>query len=333
MRVKPDDEQALIVDVLVANGVRVERAETQARWLVEGDRRGHHSHGLQRLPVIVGRIRNGLTEPNSDPDLEWRTPSVLVVDGKRGLGPCVALAAVNELVDGVRQSGVSVAAVHNANHLGLLAPYVEEIAAEGLIGIAITTSEALVHPWGGRTAMLGTNPIAIAVPATPEPFVLDMATGAVSMGKIIHHRGEGLPLEPGWAIDEDGRPTADAAAATAISPFGGAKGYGLGLAFELLVAALTGAALGPDVTGTLDTETVCNKGDLLVAFDPSVFRNDAWGDAASTFLAELRRTPPQLGSNGVAVPGDRTRRARAAETIDVPDAVWRAARELLTVNA
>jgi len=331
MRVTPDEEQALIVDVLVANGVQPGRADVQARWLVEGDRRGHPSHGLQRLPVIVGRITKGLSAPNSEPELEWRSPSALVVDGKRGLGPCVAVATIDALVDRARDAGVALGAVHDANHLGLLAPYVERIAAAGLVGIAITTSEALVHPWGGRTAMVGTNPIAIAVPAEPDPFVLDMATGAVSMGKIIHHRNEGLPLEPGWAIDDDGRPTSDASAATAISPFGGAKGYGLGLGFELLVAALTGSALGPAVTGTLDIETVCNKGDLFFCFDPSVFGSTAWRESASSFLAELRQTPAQPGTTGVAVPGDRTRRARASQTVELPDAVWAAAHALLTV--
>ena len=77
---------------------------------------------------------------------------------------------------------------------------------QGLIGIALTTSEALVHPWGGRIAQIGTNPIAIAVPAEPEPFVFDMATGLVSMGKILDHGHRDAPLEPGWAVDADGEP-------------------------------------------------------------------------------------------------------------------------------
>lgn len=335
MRVAPAEEQALIVDVLVGHGVEAGRAQTQATWLVEGDLRGHPSHGIQRLPVITGRIANGVTRPNAEPELDWASPSALVVDGRRGLGPCVATTAIDALLSRVRSTGVAVAAVHDANHLGLLAPYVERIAAEGLVAIAITTSEALVHPWGGRTAMIGTNPIAIAVPAEPNPFVLDMATGATSMGKILHHRAESLPLEPGWAIDGDGLPASDAASATAISPFGGAKGYGLGLALELLVAALTGTALGRDVTGTLDTDTRCNKGDLFVCFDPSVFGSTEWLGAAGSFLDDLRRSRAQPGTPGVAIPGDRTRRARAshADAVEIPDAVWDAARALLPVSA
>lgn len=332
MRVAPEDERALIVEVLAGRGVESGRADLQARWLLEGDLRGHPSHGLQRLPVIVGRIDNGLTRPNAEVSLTWRSPSALVVDGNHGLGPCVARAAIEALLLKVRELGVVVGAVRDANHLGLLAPYVEQIADEGLIGIALTTSEALVHPWGGRTAMVGTNPIAIAVPSVPEPFVLDMATGATSMGKIIHHRSAGLPLEPGWAIEDDGRPTSDADAATAISPFGGAKGYGLGLAFELLVAALTGTALGTAVTGTLDAETLCTKGDLLICIDPAAFGSTGWIEATGAYLDALRRSPAQANGSGVGVPGDRTRRVRAAHregALDIPDAVWSAAQALL----
>ena len=334
MRVAEHEELALIVEVLLAHGVDGERAHVQATWLVEGDLRGHPSHGIQRLPVIVGRIRKGLTLPNAEPELEWASRSVLVVDGHRGLGPCVAGAAIDALLDRAREVGVTVGAVGGANHLGLLAPYVERIAAEGLVGIAITTSEALVHPWGGRTAMIGTNPIAIAIPAEP-PFVLDMATGATSMGKILHHRAEGLPLEDTWAIDKNGFPTTDAVMATAISPFGGAKGYGLGLALELLVAALTGTALGRDVTGTLDTDTVCNKGGVFICLDPSVFRSTTWNGAISSFLDELRQSPAQPGTLGVTVPGDRTRNARAAHiegAVDIPDTIWEAAHALLPAS-
>ena len=222
------------------------------------------------------------------------------------------MRAVDEIAERAPRHGVTVAAVHNTNHLGLLAPYVEECAARGLIGIALTTSEALVHPWGGRIAQLGTNPIAVAVPASPEPFVFDMATGVVSMGKVIDHRNRGIPLEPGWALDAEGNPTVDAARAAegSIAPFGGAKGYGLGLAFELLVASVSGSAFGRAVGGTLDTRRVCSKGDLFFCLDPQVFGAGDFAEGVSDCLRELRATPPQEGFTRVLVPGDRMRAER-----------------------
>lgn len=299
----------------------------QARWLVEGDLRGHPSHGLQRLAVIAERIQRGLTDPAAEPTLTWVTPTSLVVDGHRGLGPCVGLRAVEEIAIRAHAHGVAVAAIHNANHLGLLAPYVEECAAQGLVGIALTTSEALVHPWGGRIAQLGTNPIAVAVPSSEEPFVLDMATGVVSMGKVIDHRNRGVPLEPGWVLDADGNPTVNAAAGAggAIAPFGGPKGYGLGLAFELLVASLTGSALGRAVGGTLDTENVCNKGDVFLCLDPCVFGISDFAERATGYLRELRNTPPQEGFDRVLVPGDRARAERERSLsagVGIADSVW-----------
>jgi LDH2 family malate/lactate/ureidoglycolate dehydrogenase len=204
---------------------------------------------------------------------------------------------------------------------------VERCAERSLIGIALTTSEALVHPWGGRRAMVGTNPIAIAVPASPEPFVLDMATGAVSMGKILAHRNRGVPLAPGWALDASGNPTVDptAAALGSIAPFGGPKGYALGLAIEVLVASITGTALGTGVAGTLDAKAICNKGDLFICLDPRTFGADGFAERVGEYLQELRDEPPQDGIRGVLVPGDRARAERARRLtrgIEVADSVW-----------
>lgn len=326
-------ERRIATEHLLAEGVPEPAAELQSDWLVEADLRGHPSHGLQRLPVIVRRIRAGLVDPARTGDHAWRTATVLAVDGGRGLGPCVGMAAIRALCDRVGETGVAVAAIRRANHLGILSPYVEHAADRGLVGLALTTSEALVHPWGGRTALVGTNPIAVAVPADPEPFVLDMATGAVSMGRILNHVHRGAPLEAGWAVDERGEPTLDPAAAAggAISPFGGAKGYALGLAFELIVATLTATALGREVTGTLDADTECTKGDVLIVLDPARFGAVGVGKAAGAYLAELRAAPPQPGHDGVAIPGDRARarRRRAlGDGIEVPESVLAALDEL-----
>lgn len=322
------DAESVVVAVLQGLGVPGEAASIQARWLVEAELRGHPSHGLQRLPILAARLERGLVNPAATPSVEWVTGSVALVDGDRGLGPVVGLAAVDALIEGAPTSGIALAAVRNANHLGLLAPYVERCSDAGMIGICLTTSEALVHPWGGTVALVGTNPIAVSVPSSPGPFVLDMATGAVSMGKILSHRARGVELEDGWAVDAGGRPTRDAAAAAhgAISPFGGAKGYGLGLAIELLVASLTRSSLGTDVLGTLDSEHACTKGDVFLCIDPAPFGQTDVAAYVSPYLELLRASPPQDGADQVAVPGDRARRARAsrrAAGLEVPGSLWR----------
>jgi LDH2 family malate/lactate/ureidoglycolate dehydrogenase len=332
--VKETDELDLVRRVLEDHGIRASDAEVQARVLVEADLRGQHSHGLQRLPMLVERIANGVIDPAARPAYRWVSDSFLEVDGRRGLGPVVAVATVERLMERAAIAGVAVGAVHNSNHLGMLACYVERVAEAGQIGIALTTSEALVHPWGGRRAMVGTNPIAVGVPTGGAPFVLDMSTGAVSRGKILGAARDGTPLAEGWAVDESGTPTTDAARAVdgAISPFGGPKGYALGLALELLVAGLTGSETGERVLGTLDATAACNKGDLFLVFSPEALGLDGVARRLGAYLDEVRHSPLAEGASGIDVPGDRARRARsdrAAQGIPIEEVVWTAAKELL----
>ncbi len=323
----------MIVAALVRSGARADVATVQAQWLVEADLKGQSSHGVARLPVLVGRVRAGVLTPNAEPVMTWRSDGVLAVDGARGFGPVVASRALALAVVRARRVGIVLVAISNANHLGILSPYVENVAAQGMVALAFTTSEALVHPWGGRDAMVGTNPVAMGVPAQPSPFVLDMATGQVSMGRIIHHDQTGQALEPGWAIDAHGHPTTDASAARegAITPFGGPKGFALGLAFEVLVGSLTQSALGRDVHGTLDVTEVCNKGDVFVVIDPAVVTGTAGNLDVSRYLESVRATPPTPESGGVRIPGDRAMKdkdRRRREGLDLSTVSWGAALEL-----
>ncbi len=173
--------------------------------------------------------------------------------------------------------------------------------------------------------MLGTNPVAIGIPAGDQPFVLDLATSVVSMGKIRNYALRGAPIPPGWAVDANGHPTQNPVAAQsgAIAPFGDAKGYGLGLAIELLVATLAGSALSPDVHGTLDDCYPANKGDLLILVDPAAGIGTI--TALTAYLDSLRLSRPLAAARPVSIPGDgaRTRRAAAVkEGIALPQPLF-----------
>ena len=318
---------------LVHAGVPEEHANTQVRLWIEAERRGHPSHGLLRLPRIVERIANGVADPASQGNHQWKGDAFLSVDGRNGLGPVVAQRALELISARAKTTGVAMAAISNSNHLGMLAIYAEDIARKGQVLIGLTTSEALVHPWGGRQAMVGTNPVTIGVPADPHPFVLDMATGLISMGKVHDYANRNQPLEPGWALDHDGNPTLDASAAKsgAIAPFGDSKGYALGLAFEVLVATLTNSALGRDVTGTLDSTNVCNKGDVFIVAESGLERT-----AVTRYLDLIRTTAPADPDKPVRVPGDRAQLSRAAsdETgINIAPEIWEKIRSLAALSA
>lgn len=314
----------LAVAILLAEKVPQRHAEIQADLLVEAELRGRSSHGVLRLPRIVERIRNGVCNPLTTGRREWRGHSFLAVDGEMGLGPVVATAALDEICARARTSGIALAAIANNNHLGMLAWYAEHVVARGQVLLALTTSEALVHPFGGRRAMIGTNPIAIGVPASPSPFILDMATSIVSMGEIHNRAHRKEPIPGNWALDADGNPTTDAEAAKggAIAPFGGAKGYALALGFEVLVAALTRSALGTDVKGTLDSVSPCNKGDVFIVCDG---RDESIVAPISAYLEAIRTSAPGEGFSSVAIPGDRSQQERARrmkEGFAVADEVW-----------
>ncbi len=325
MQVSADQLRQIAVTSLEGRGAPTSHARLQADLLVEAELRGLPSHGMQRLPRLLARIDKGLADPRARGAATWSRTSFLSVDGQRGLGPVVLMAAMRKLESAAAIGGIAAAAVGNANHIGMLAYYAEAAARAGLIGIIASTSEALVHPYGGTQAMLGTNPIAIGIPTDSEPFVLDLATSVVSMGKIHNHALRGEPIPAGWAVDAAGRSTSDPEAAKdgAIAPFGGAKGYGLGLSIELLVAALAGSSLAPEVRGTLDDTHPANKGDLLILIDPAA----GAGNAATlgAYLDRLRSSSPADPSRPVAVPGDgsRQRRDKALSSgIDVPETLF-----------
>lgn len=311
------EARRLGTEILVALGACEHEATQQVEHLLEADLRGHPSHGLRRLPVLVERIRNGVAVPGAEPVVVWHTAAFASLDARRGLGPVVAHAAIDHALERATETGIALVAVSNANHVGMLAPYVERIATNGRIGLAMTTSEALVHAFGGRRAMIGTNPLAIGLPAEPRPFVLDMATGEVAMGRILAHAERGEAIPQGWALDAAGEPTTDplAAVAGSIAPFGGAKGYGLGLGLELLVAALSASALGTEVRGTLDVGSVCNKGDVFVVVDPEPLQLGDIATAISPYLEQVR-TDGGTTTGAVAVPGDGSADRRARRLLE-----------------
>jgi len=331
MQVSTNELRQLALGVLARAGVPEKHAEIQTDLFMEAEMRGLPSHGLLRLPRVVDRIKVGLSDPEVSGRHTWSARNFLRVDGERGLGPVVALSALNAIIPRAIEDGIAIAAIRDANHMGALAYYVEFAAKLDVICIGFTISEALVHPFGGRKALIGTNPIAIGVPAEPAPLVLDMATSLVSMGKIHDYSNRGHSIPEGWAVDQNGDPTTDAQAAKsgALAPFGGAKGYALGVAIEVLVASLATSAIGKHVSGTLDSSHPSNKGDVFIAICP---QNIPHARAiVSEYLSELRETLPARPGQPVLVPGDRARISRERsmkEGINIDDNLFNKLKKL-----
>ena len=235
-----------------------EDAKITADVLVTADLRGIDSHGVARMSRYVSGIQQGMMRPKANSRVVHETSSTATIDGDAELGQPVSHRAMQLAIKKAHEHSLGFVAVRNSNHFGIAGYYAMMALHEDMIGICTTNSEVLVVPTFARNAMLGTNPIAIAIPSGEEhPFVLDMSTSTVTRGKLeVYARLEKqIPLN--WATDEKGIATDDPQrvlkniakrSGGGLLPLGGAleetgghKGYGLALAVEIFSAVLPGA--------------------------------------------------------------------------------------------
>lgn len=301
--------------ILRANGVLPKHANITASRLVEADLRGRSGHGLIRLRPYVERIRAGGINIRPDIAVRHETPISAQVDGDNGLGQVVMTKATELAIVKASTTGLAWVGTVHSNHAGAAGLYAEQAADSGLVGMYFAVANANgMPPWGGTEPLLGTNPIAIAMPTRSTPFVLDIATTATSHGTIKVHARDGKPMPEGWVVDKQGRPITDAARAGEgfLVPMGGYKGSGLTIAIGLLAGVLNGAAFGGDVVDhRRDQVTPTNTGQSILVMRPDLFRpNDEVLADLSRHLDALRDAGSVDGRR-VRLPGDEAARVRA----------------------
>lgn len=330
VRVSADDLLAVANGLMVAAGSAPKTARIAAEVFVDADLKGIGLQGVDYLPLMVRAIASGRVSTDQEPVIASEDGSVLMVNGRNGVGQYVAQWAVSQAVPKARQTGVCAVGLIDASEIYMLGYYAEQIARNGLIGLCTTTWAPLVHPWGGREALLGTNPIAFGFPIpNADPVVVDMATSALANGRVrqaAYHDQE-VPL--GVGLGPDGRPTTVAKEIQkgAISPLGEGKGYALSLAIALLCGPVVGADIGRALAGLKGGgETTAKLGHFFLLIDPEKLAgNSSYGPAAAAFLDELRSSEPAPGFDRVRVPGDRAfeaRRKSLEEGVDVLEATW-----------
>lgn len=286
--------------------------------LLLSDKYGIESHGMQRLSRYHKGIEKGMIKPQAKPEVVFESPVSAVIDGHDGMGQIVARQAMELCIEKAKKTGMCVVSVRNSNHYGIAGYYAKMAVDEGLIGMSFTNSEAIMVPTFARKAMLGSNPIALAVPADPHPFIYDASTTVVTRGKLEMYRKAEKPLPDNWALDAQGKPSNDAdlvlrnilaKAGGGIMPLGGSeevsgshKGFGYGMICEIFCSVLS-QGLTSNHTHTDGKGGTCHG---FVAIDPAAF-----GDAKeikahfSTFLQELRDAPKAEGHDRVFVAGDK----------------------------
>ncbi|MEE9278175.1 MAG: Ldh family oxidoreductase [Dehalococcoidia bacterium] len=322
-----DEELRFLIACLTAVGARSEVAEAAAEQMTEADLRGHGSHGLIRLGMLVDGVEVGVANPDPVIRRLRDRPTGALLDGDRGFGSYVGREAMRLAIGKARESGVSLVGARNVHYSGFLAYFGEMAAREGFAAIVASATPAIVHAWGGRSKVLGTTPLCISLPGREHPLTLDIATSEAARGKILRAAKQGETIPEGWALDAAGNPTTDPkeALAGAQSPFGGHKGSGLAFMLSLLTGPLLGvpadvALIPPTRGGTT------SRGDFFFVFDPEMFGPLAgFVEGAEWFAEEIRRSPPAAGHDAVRLPGDRshqTRSERLITGIPIDDSVW-----------
>jgi LDH2 family malate/lactate/ureidoglycolate dehydrogenase len=320
VRVKRDDLHGWTREVVRRVGTPPDIAVDVADVLVAADLRGIASHGTWRLPVYVSLAEAGVLDASARPAVVGGTHVVRVYDARDGWGPHAGRVLMDDAIARAGELGLAGSLARRASHFGIAGWYALRAAARGLVGIVLTNTTPLAAPTRGRTRMLGTNPLAVAAPAgRREPFLLDMATTALTWGHVLlaSERAEALP--PGVAIDAEGEPTTDPARVLAGGSLlglggseetGGYKGYGLALMVDILTGVLAGAAFGSRVVPFSTTLGPSDLGQLFLAIDPARLGNDAFEARLERLLDELGEAPAAPDARGpVLIPGEPEARA------------------------
>lgn len=331
LTISAQDLHSLLRDVFVAVGTPAAGARRVADSLVLSNLVGHDSHGAIRLPQYVRSVRDGAIDPAARTAVERETACTAWMTGNWGWGQIAAWDATQLAVAKAREANLAAVTLHCANHVGRAGEYVEEIARQGMIGLATVNNHGgavQVAPFGGCERRLSSNPVAFAAPTGGDPILVDMTSSVVAEGKIRVLRNQGKLAPEGWLIDADGNPTQDpnvlyTERPGALMPLGGAlghKGYGLGVLIDIMSGALSGAGCS-----SLTAPRIGNGMFVqAVRVDAFVSREDYFREIDG-LVQSLRSCRPAVGFSEVLVPGEperRTEKRRRAEGIPVDEETW-----------
>ena len=291
------------VECFKGYGFNEEQAQQITDVLLAADLSGIESHGIQRLIRYHKEITSGMVQQQAQPEIVFETPLSAVIEGNDAMGQLLGVQAMQLAIDKAKKSGFGMVTVRNSNHYGIAGYYTKMACEAGMIGLSTTNSESIMVHTGSKKAVLGSNPIAFAVPADPIPFWFDAATTVVPRGKIEVYHKENKELDPGWAVDNTGATCTNPErvlecisnkSGGGILPVGGAdelsgshKGYGYSMICEILSAICSfGATSNHHVRAKGVGAGTCHS---FIVIDPAIFGDPEEMKAnMSQFLQELR---------------------------------------------
>jgi ureidoglycolate dehydrogenase (NAD+) len=328
--VEVDTLRDLMERLLRVAGCDEENAKIVASVFLEADLKGIGLQGFDHMPSMLANLRTGRTNPIGKPRIVDEGDAFAVVDGDLGPGQVAGIFAADLVAAKAKAAGSAVVGVKNSSDMFMIGYYGERIARAGVVGLVFSDAPPLVHPFGGIERMMGTNPFSIGIPTEDErPFVLDIATSALSFSRIRQAAYHGEDVAEGMGVGPDGKPTREAAAIAkgAIAPLAGHKGFGLSLCVALLSGPLVGAATGPAHRAWHgDAPSAPSKGHLFIAIDPAIFgAAAAFRAAANAYLQEVKDSKKAPGVDEIRIPGQTgqlVRERSLREGVTMYEAVW-----------
>ncbi len=293
MKIEHTKLQQFICDILCAEGVANEEAQKVAEVLVWCEAIGRATHGVIRIPVYLKRFKLGLIQSPCKPELIRKSEAIYTIDGHHGFGHYLGAMAMSKAIELATQSGIGMVGVRHSNHFGANAYYVQMAAAKSQIGLAFTNGFPRTAPHGGTTAVLGTNPIGFSAPMrNGESVLVDFSTSSVSGAAIRQAIGEDRQTQ---AADEE-----------AILPFGGAKGFCLGLMVEILSGAINDAGISHQVGSIYKNfDRSSDVGHLFISIDVAkVIDLELYYNKMDLLISYIKSAHKQLGIEEILIPGE-----------------------------
>jgi (2R)-3-sulfolactate dehydrogenase (NADP+) len=295
---------ALATRALERAGANPDMAAATAHALVSADAQGLASHGVSRVGQYATHLRNGRADGTAVPAIAHERSGAVLIDARCGLAFPACALAVREAIARAKRYGVAFAGVTNSHHFGVAGYHLEPVAQASMVGLAFGNSPSAMAAAGGSRPLFGTNPVAAVFPRrNGAPLLIDLSLSQVARGKLMVAAKEGRAIPEGWALDREGRPTTDPGAGLegSMLPMGGAKGAMLALVVELLVTALTGAALGFEADSFfVDEGNRPRIGQAFVVVDPDALAGrETYAERVEALIAAMS------SEAGVRLPGYR----------------------------
>jgi L-2-hydroxycarboxylate dehydrogenase (NAD+) len=316
--------EKFMVNVMVKSGIPPEDAKIVADVLLQADKLGFDSHGVNRLKTIyLDRIKQGILNPVTTFKIVREGPTTAVIDGQNGMGHVISYNAMKLAIEKAKKFGLGMITVRNSSHYGFAGYYPLMAVKENMIGITGTNARPSVAPTFGVENMLGTNPMTFGIPSDESfPFLLDCATSITQRGKVELYAREGKELQKGWVIDENGDSKTNSlqvlediiAGKAALTPLGGVgeetggyKGYGYATVVEILSAALQQGSFMKMLMGTKDGKKVPYPvGHFFIVIDINAFTDpEDFKKTTGDILRELRASKKMPGQTRIYTAGEK----------------------------